>query len=475
MILTATQLHDLICKAKKKATQTGKRGGRYYISSSGKKVYTGEPAAPVQEKKSPALKHFLSTPHTSTDTQSPVQAQVEVTVLEPRQRVVPAELRFRPKAKQTPSSRVHVKIAQKRWRAYFCRSCRAAIIPQFADQTRWNKVRDVYPVEEKGEVKHWIVETEEEGSLEQYKFPNGAQARQFASDIREHFRDEGPWQRKDQIIQIAKTTLEGGHKHTEILEPGEPPPEAIAARVCDDCYRHNEVLSREVTGRTVIASTPASRKTARERKKLERQQERKLQAALKKDPQKRTPEQQQLVSQHEATELMRKRTAEEQAKEEAKTEKRKQYEEAMFEREEKAALEKIRHLYQQYLVKEKGMTPAKAAKEAAKLTPQEARDFQMQRLREHSERRAEKIKQLEKEHAGKRAEAFFDAGDLQAHMERRRQGMKGGEEHGAYRETLHPAEAAAAERARTARLRERQEQAKKKGKKRTRKSLWLSL
>lgn len=474
MIITAAQLHDLICKAKKKATQTGPRGGRYYVSAEGKKVYTGEPSAPTQEK-SPTLKHFLSTPHTSADTQSPVQAQVEVTVLEPSQRVVPAELRFRPKAKRTESSMAHVKIAQKRWRGYFCRSCRAAIIPEFADRTRWNKVRDVYPVEEKGEVKHWIVETEEEGSLEQYKFPNGAQARQFASDIREHFRDEGPWQRKDQTIQVAKTTLEGGHKHTEILEPGEPPPDAIAARVCDDCYRHHEVLSREVTGKTKVESTPASRKASRERKKLERQQERKLQAALKKDPRKRTPEQQQLVSQHEAVERAKQKTAEEKAKEEAKSGKRKQYEEAMFARQEQAALEKIRHLYQQYLVRVKQMDPADAADKAAEMTPQEAASFQTDRLREHATRREQQIKQLEKESAGKRAEAFFDAGDLQAHMERRRQGMKGGEEHGAYRETLHPAEAAAAERARTARLRERQEKAKKKGKKRTRKSLWVSL
>lgn len=487
MLLSAAQLHDQLCKAKKKATHTGKRGGRYYISDTGKKIYTGEPPVertvvvdrktgkkvytgdlPVGTEDSPTLRHFISTPHTSGDTQSKVQAKVEVTKRAAEKE--PLALRFRPKAKVTSSSMASARVAQRYWRAYRCRSCGAFILPTFADKTKWNRVLGV----EYHPAHGWVVNTEEEGFHDSYPVRNRAEGLALADDLKDYFHAEGPWQVAGDILEIHKTKIDGKHKHVELLEPGEPPPDAIAHKVCDDCYRHYEVVSRTTDpGRTKIKTTPESRAAARERKKKERM----LLMALKKDPQKRSPEEQQLVSEHEAIEATKQREAKKQEAEEKRAGKRKQYEEALFAREEAAALEKLRHQYKEKLVREKGMTPADAAEQAAKMTEAEAREFQLEQLKEASKRREETIKQLQEEHGGERVESFFDAGTLQAHAERRRHGLKGGERHGGYRETLRPAEAAMAERARTAKLKERQKEAKKKGKgkKQTKKSLWLSL
>ena len=488
MLLSAAQLHDQLCKSKKKATHTGKLGGRYYISDTGKKVYTGEPPVertvvvdretgkkihtgdlPAGEVDSPTLRHFISTPHTSGDTQSKVQAKVEVT-----KRAAEKEdlsLRFRPKAKITSSSMASAKVAQRYWRAYRCRSCGAFILPTFADRTKWNRVLGV----EYHPLHGWVVNTEEEeGYHDSYPVSSRDEGLALAEDLKEYFHAQGPWQVAGEVLEVHKTKIEGQHKHVELLEPGEPPPDAVARKVCDDCYRHYEVVSRTTDpGRTKIKSTPESRAAARERRKKERS----LMMALKKDPKKRTPEERQMVSEHEAIEATRQREAKEREKEEKRTGKRREYEEAMFARQEQAALEKLRHQYKEKLIREKHMDPADAAEQAAKMTEEEAREFQLEQLKAASKRREETIKQLQEEHGGERVESYFDPGTLQAHVERRRHGLKGGEKHGGYRETLRPAEAAMAERARTAKLRERQKEAKKKGKgkKQTKKSLWVSL
>jgi hypothetical protein len=122
MYLSASQLFDLV-KAKKRATQTGKRGGRFYVSSSGKRVYTGEDPA-VEAK------HVAQTPHTSSRTQGPV----DVTLLPagPEDPAMQGKMKIRPEKHfiNMATRRAAIQQQQQNWPSYFCRSCKAAIVPK---------------------------------------------------------------------------------------------------------------------------------------------------------------------------------------------------------------------------------------------------------------------------------------------------------------------------------------------------------
>lgn len=464
MILTSGQLYDLLSKAKKKATQTGPRGGKFYVSTEGSKVYTGEPSVPPPSTRPPpVVHHFISAaPHSSAKTQSPVavEANVEITKLPMKQKVVPAEQRFRPKTKSTPSSRVAVKEAMKRWPAYVCRSCRAVILPTFAKQTQRNRVLGVKPLVHTSKlgqvtVVGWQVHTEEEGVHETYNADSKAEAASLAEDLRQHFQEEEPWQKKDELIAVHKTVIEGESKHHTLLEPGAVQPEMVGKKLCPDCFGKHEVISREVTGRTAIKPTRESKAVARQRAKEQKQKERALEAALKKFPGKRTEAERQLVSEHEAIQNTRQRAEEEKRQQQRRAQGRKASEQVWIESQEQAALAKLRHYYRDRLIRQ-GKDPSDAAREAANLTDAELRKFQEEMARAHAKRREETIKQIETESGSRKVVPVVSGYEIEEHMERRRQGAPGGEERGIYEETLHPAEAKAAELLRTARLRERE-------------------
>jgi hypothetical protein len=98
-MMTSSQLFDL-SKAKKMATHTGPRGGRYYISESGEKIYVGKEAG-VKVAPGPVDPKLQGEMHART----------------PRHVI------------NWPTSRTVTKIAQEKWPAYVCRSCRAPVVP----------------------------------------------------------------------------------------------------------------------------------------------------------------------------------------------------------------------------------------------------------------------------------------------------------------------------------------------------------
>lgn len=483
MFLTSGQLYDLLSKAKKKATQTGPRGGKFYVSTEGSKVYTGEPSVtPPPTRPSPVVHHFISAaPHSSTKTQSPVsvEANVEITKLPMRQKVVPAEQRFRPKAKSTPSSRVSVKEMMKRWPAYVCRSCRAVILPTFAKDTKKNRVLEVKLLTHKDQLGKlhsvgWQVHTEEEGVRETYNTDSKAEAEALAEDLRQHFQEEEPWQKKDELLAVHKTVIEGESKHHTLLEVGDIQPEMIGKKLCPDCFGKHEVISREVTGRTEAPKpTRESRKAARQREQEQKQKARTLEGALKKFPGKRTEAEQQLVAEHEAIQNTRQRAEDEKRKQYRRAQGRKGSEEVWIESQEQAALAKLRHYYRDRLIRQ-GKEPAEAAREAANLSDAELRKFQDEMTRAHAKRREETIKEIEAESGGRRVVPVASGYEIEEHMERRRHGVAGGEERGIYKETFRPVEAKIADLLRTARLRERMEE-KETQEKKTKKSLCVFL
>jgi len=470
MFLTSGQLYDLLSKAKKKATQTGSRGGRYYVSTEGSKIYTGEPSVPAPSTRPlPTLHHFVSmAPHSSQKTQSPVsvEAEVEVTKLPMRQRVVPAEQRFRPKAKITTSSRASVQEAMKRWPAYVCRSCRAVILPTFAKDTKRNQVDKIESeVDEKGVPKSWHVVTEEEGVKERYRAASKAEATQLSEDLRQHFRGEEPWQRRDDLIAVHQTKIEGEQKHSTLLEPGVVQPEMVGQKLCPDCFGKHEVISREVTGRTKIKHTAETRRVAHQKEKEQKQKERSIQIALKKFPGKRTQAEKQLVDEHEAIQRTRQRAEDERRKKEDNWGK-KMAGEVWIEGQEQAALMKLRHQYCDKLIRE-GKNRAEAGREAANLTNEELIKFQQEQVRAHGKRREDTIKEVEAESGSRHVIPVFYGHEIEEHMERRRHEAPGGEERGVYRETIHPVQAKISELLRTARMRERiEEKEAPKGRKR---------
>jgi hypothetical protein len=478
MFLTSGQLYDLLSKAKKKATQTGSRGGRYYVSTEGSKIYTGEPSVPAPSTRPlPTLHHFVSmAPHSSQKTQSPVsvEAEVEVTKLPMRQRVVPAEQRFRPKAKITTSSRASVQEAMKRWPAYVCRSCRAVILPTFAKDTKRNQVDKIESeVDEKGVPKSWHVVTEEEGVKERYRAASKAEATQLSEDLRQHFRGEEPWQRRDDLIAVHQTKIEGEQKHSTLLEPGVVQPEMVGQKLCPDCFGKHEVISREVTGRTKIKHTAETRRVAHQKEKEQKQKERSIQIALKKFPGKRTQAEKQLVDEHEAIQRTRQRAEDERRKKEDNWGKKKS-EEVWIEGQEQAALMKLRHQYCDKLIRE-GKNRAEAGREAANLTNEELSKFQQEQVRAHGKRREDTIKEVEAESGSRHVIPVFYGHEIEEHMERRRHEAPGGEERGVYRETIHPVQAKISELLRTARMRERIEEKEESKGKKIKKSLCVFL
>lgn len=122
MYLSASQLFDL-AKAKKRATQTGKRGGHYYVSASGKRVYTGDAA-------STETKHVLQTPHSSSKTQSPVEVQLLAPGAKDPALQGTMKVRSDKHHINSATSRAAIQQEQQNWPSYFCRSCKAAIVPK---------------------------------------------------------------------------------------------------------------------------------------------------------------------------------------------------------------------------------------------------------------------------------------------------------------------------------------------------------
>lgn len=171
-MLTAAQLFDLL-KAKKMATHTGPRGGRYYVSSSGEKVYVGKEAG------------IRLAP-------GPVDESLE------------GEMHVRPERHviNWPTSRTVSKIAQERWPAYVCRSCHHPVVPKHESAVLTgvhSRTHGVGPAE--------IVENEE-GELK-------AKPKKVGETVRVRVMDPS----------TGRIRTEYGWK-----------PEWVASRLCDECF-----------------------------------------------------------------------------------------------------------------------------------------------------------------------------------------------------------------------------------------------
>lgn len=405
-------------KAKKQPTQTGPRGGRFYVTQAGAKTYSPE------QKVEPALViNTASAPHLS----KPVEAEVKIVS---GKKELPAWIRQKMKVsppksmadKQSKRAYIQAKMSSN-WPAYFCRGCNAAIVPTH-DQpvTVQRAIKNPRTGKVEGRVEETLGHTTEV-------------------------------MKKDP--KTGKTTY---------IDP--PDPAAVAQKLCPDCFGKHEVQSRTVEGHFPAPKpTKASRAKVRESKAADRS----LKAALKKPEDKRTPEQQMKVTEYEAVLSVKDRIEEDRTKAAGPpTVERREREAAQAEKQESESQDKIRAYAKKHLIST-GVSEKEAEQAVQKFGPEELRLIQQSGERAVSARMEETRKRMGKELSGQRVARVINLGDLLDLMERRKEGGK--EEHAATVEGLHPAVAHAVEFKRTQRMRERQEELEKK----TQKSLWVYL
>jgi len=405
MLLTATQLYDLsldLVKAKKQATKTGPRGGRFYLTQTGEKIYPGEVKADP-----PLLLHVASAPHLGKTHQN-----VEVRIAPGKKE--PSEFKQRMQISPDRQSRRAYAQAQQssNWPAYFCRDCKSAIVPNHD-----------HPVTVKRAIKN----------------PRTGKTETHVEEILGH------------TTEVMKVDSKTGEK--KWISP--PDPAAVAQKRCPDCYSKSEVLSREITGRTpALKPTKRSREVVRERKSTEKR----LQIVLAKPENKRTTEQQKIVDEHQAIASTKKRAEEARIKAQGvPTAERREKEATWAENKETGAKAQLRDKFKNHLIKQ-GMDASEAELASLSLTDEDVREFQSQQAREKAAHRTETAKRVGEEVAGKEISRVVGLGDLLDLMARRRHGVSGSEEqHGLTVEGLKPVKAREAERLRTQRLRERKE------------------
>lgn len=440
-MLTAAQLYDLI-KARKQPTRMGSRGGHYYETTTGKRVYVGH----AEEGVTQPLAHVVAlTPHSSAVKQSrtgPMEGPVSVTVLPPQRG--PRGLSARPKASSRPKGR----LSDVRWKAFFCKNCGTSVSPHY----------DV-PV-----VHGFQVETDPE-----------------TGKVSGHQTDEMVKPVKERETLKVHLTAPSGKK--EVLEGYDP--EAAAAKLCPSCFADNRVISSKVTrGAAKLKLTPEEKVRAKEAAKERKQQQKELEKLTSKFPEgvslavmeqqgKITSAQRKLIEGHRATQAVASRVADDKTKAEERIANRQVREGARLERAEDEAREKLRGSYQRHL-EQTGHPEADAAKLAQQASPQDLAKFASEQSRFEADRAEATRKKLSEESQGKRIPVSIDVGAMLDHMIRRRLKLPGGEENAAFRETLmHPLTRRQEEEKRTERLRERMAEKESKVKKSL--GLWIRI
>jgi len=436
-MMTAAQLYDLI-KARKMPTSLGKRGGHYYETTTGKRVYVGH----AEEAVTQPLAHLIAiTPHSSAMKQSKV-GPIEVQVVPAQRR--PKELSARPRA----SSRPKGGMGDVRWKAFFCKNCGTSVSPH----------HDV-PV-----VHGFQVETDPK-----------------TGELSGHRTDELVKPVKERETLKVHLTSPSGKK--EVVEGYDP--EAAAAKLCPTCFADNRVISRgpskESSARVKLTQEEKSR--AKEAAKERKQQQKELDKLTGKFPEgvsleameklgKITSEQRQTLERHRATQAVASRVADDKAKAEERIATRQQREGTRLQHAEEEAQDQLRVKYHRHLMRV-GHSEADATKMAQQASPQELAKFASEQTRAEADRAEATRKEIGKEIGGKRIPATVDLGAMLDHMIRRQHKLPGGEERGSYRETLYPSLGRREEEKRTERLRERKAEKESKVKKSL--TLWVRI
>jgi len=427
MLLTATQLFDLsvdLLKAKKEPNQTGPRGGRYYLSVTGEKIYPG---------KSPPLvvTNAMDVPHLSSD-----HGDVQVEIV-PGKKELPKEfqqvMRLRsPKTREDKrSARAFIQAqTSSHWPSYFCRSCKAIVLPEHNKPT-----------------------------VEVREIENPATGNKT--------RVEEVTERKTAVTLLHTQGPKAGQR--ESIDP--PDPAAVAQKLCPECFEQHHVVVRKVVGKF---APPKPGEGSQLRKEHEKALGKTLKQALKKEPHQRTEEEKRLVREHEAKQAVSTRAAEERIKAEGvSTVERRERESNREAKNEEAALKELREKYKTHLVRA-GIPTNEAETQALGLSAKDARAFEQQLLQAHATRRSEIHHRMAEEGSGKKIARVVSIGDLQSFMDRRREGVKGSETaHAAYEEGLKPAQAKQKDVIRKERLREREREQAKKTEKSL--SLWVAM
>jgi len=425
-MLTTSELFDLV-KAKKVATRLGRKGGHYYETQQGKRVYVGHADPGMSQQ----LAHILKlTPHLGT-TQAPV-GPVEVPVLAAKdQRKLALATIRRKRSKESPrlvphvaspkgllarqAAKTHIQIQTEHWPAFMCRNCGTSVVPQFPTKEVGNQL----------------------------------------------------------LVSITKP---GGEAQT--VEGYDP--EAVAKRLCPECSKPAEIVGGKIVLRdpeSKLHLTREERATARAASKAkineEREHQHKLEVARTKTPGKRTPEEQKLIDAYLAGEAVRGRIAKEKQATEQRNTYRKVYQDAALAAEEDEALETARQRFNAHLISQ-GTNPEEAKQRSSQATVQELATFAHQMIREGADRAEATRQKLGEVARSKRIQGVVTPQELMAHEARRKLGLRGGEGIGIFREVLHPALAQQEEEARTARLRERKA-ALEGEKSKVKKGLWIRI
>lgn len=425
-MLTTSELFDLV-KAKKVATRLGRKGGHYYETQQGKRVYVGHADPGMSQQ----LAHILKlTPHSGT-TQAPV-GPVEVQVLgaKDQRKLALATIR-RQRSKESPrlvphitapkgllarqAAKTHLQTQAEHWPAFMCRNCGTSVVPAF-------------PTKEVGD---------------------------------------------RLLVQVTKP---GGKSET--LEGYDP--EAAAKKLCPECSKPAEIVGGKIELRdpeSKLHLTREERAAVRVASKAkineERERQKKLEVARTKAPGKRTPEEQKLIDAYLAGEAVRGRIAKEKQATEQRQTYRKVYQDAVLAAEENEALDVARQRFNDHLISQ-GVTPDEAKQRSDQATVQELATFAHQMVRKEADRAEATRQKLGKVAQGKRIQAVVTLQELEAHAARRKLGLRGGEGLAIFREVLHPALAQQEEEARTARLRERKA-ALEADKSKVKKGLWIRI
>jgi hypothetical protein len=463
-MLTTSELYDLV-KAKKLPTRLGKKGGHYYETQQGKRVYVGHADAVVNQQ----VAHILAlTPHSGTS-QGPA-GPVEVPVLEAKDQRKLALASLRRKRVRQPAaqrqvmhvaspkglmaqraSKQHIHAQIERWPAFICRNCGTSVVPHFG-------VPQVEGLKVSSDPETGAMKVEETG---------------------------GKIQKVNEVLKVH-ITKPGGE--AEVVEGYDP--EMAAKKMCPECGKPAEKISSEIVLRdpgSKVKVTKEDRAASRARVKESREQEKRLKVALAKTQGKRTPEEQKLVDAHEARAAVGGRIAEDKRKAEQRQSSRKIREDAKIAAEENEALDVMRQKFREHLATQ-GVTTDEAEQRSQQATVQELAAFAHQLVRDEADRAEATRRQLSEESQGKRIPAVISVPEIAAHLQLRRQGLPEGENRAVFRETLlhHLTLRQEAEK-RTERLRERlsnrgkmireQEEARLASEKDTKKSLnlWIRI
>ena len=452
-MLTISTLHDLVKarKLKKQANQTGPQGGRFYRTSGGKKVYVETPGVktiPVSEIASAAGKKVT-------------QKQVPVRIIPTKGKGPSQDTRMGQKVggKEPIASKKTPAQEKLNWRRYSCKVCGAHVVPHREEK----RVPLQYPHENDVQHYHRIL---------------------FNTALRD---DEKPTNLpmettiKERVVMVP---THGPHKGEAIsLDPGDVQPEMVENQICPHCAKEHVEPIRKPAPRKVqsfrIKATPQSRAAGKARRKEAKRTQKLMVSAQKKTPGNRTEGEKKVLATHEAQAAVHLRAMEERAKEEERSKDRPRREKVWMENQETKALEQVRHLYRQHLIKMKGMDPHEASKKAAEADAKTLRNYQLDESHRKMKQAEEVRQKMGSEIKGSGIAQHFSHADLAEHYGARREAPDhpDSQRHAALAETLmSPAERSRIAEARRKDIKERK---KKKPKlvvaKKIKKSVWLAI